>query len=389
MIRLPAGLWFLGAITLAQSPVLTPPSAIAGASSEELTGLVVSLEADRLLLADAAGKRTSYRLQPLTSLRRFGEPGAAIGEFQPGEQVRLRLRGGTVAELSDAISDQVQRKTPFRVVSQDRDQYHFTVEPIDGATGAPKGERQTLGYGKPTFLMQRENPEFVFRVAEGSRFWINRGAAPERSGPVAREVLDDASRERFGRQQRLRTLARFDAAGAPARVIAGGPIPTVQLGTDAVTWAQRLKSGARVRVSNLTTPGNARITMLAADPSGTPPILQLRDALGGLGVGEYVRVTPIREQVSFKQDVEPILQVNCLPCHGGRGASGFSISSPERLRAGGPRGKGIVAGKSGESLLYLAMSGERNPRMPPDRDATPEQLELLKRWIDAGAASEP
>jgi hypothetical protein len=102
-----------------------------------------------------------------------------------------------------------------------------------------------------------------------------------------------------------------------------------------------------------------------------------------------MRVMPLREQVSYRRDVEPLLQVNCLPCHGGRGASGFSISSPERLRAGGPRGTGIVPGKSSESMLYLTMSGDRNPHMPPDRDATHEQLELLKRWIDAGALVEP
>lgn len=61
------------------------------------------------------------------------------------------------------------------------------------------------------------------------------------------------------------------------------------------------------------------------------------------------------------------------------------MTTTERLRRGGRRGPGIVPGKSAESLLYLTMSGDRNPRMPPDRDIIPEQLDVLRRWIDAGA----
>lgn len=388
MIRLPLRLAFCTATVLLLAPSLVPPSATAEVATSELEGQLVALEASRLVVLDAAGKRATYPLQPLTSFRRFGEAGAAAGEFQPGEQVRFQLRGGTVEVLSDAITDQILRKSPFRVVSQDRDQYRFTVEPIDGASGASKGAAETLRYGKPTFLVQRENPEFVFRVGAGARLWINRGFTPDEKEPVAREVLDDASRERFARQQRLRTLGRLDATGAPALITASGPALTLQLGPDGEAWAHRLKSGERVRVNGLTKPGNPRVATLAADPAGTPPSLQLRGELSVLKVGDYVRVTPLRNQVSFQRDVAPILQVNCLPCHGGRGASGFSITDPERLRTGGPRGKGIVAGKSSESLLYLTMTGERNPRMPPDRDATPEQLDLLKRWIDAGATDD-
>lgn len=351
-------------------------------------GQLVSLNASTVVLRDAAGKQVSFPLQPLTSLRRFGEPGAAAAEFQHGEEVRLTLRGGTVEEIRDAISEQLTRQEPFRVVSQDRDRYRFTIEPIDAATGMPQGERQTLGYGKPTFLVLRENPEFVFRVAAGARFWINRGAAASGQGMVAREVLDDASRDRFARQQRLRTLARLDVSGASARITTGGPNPMVQLGPDADAWAHRLRSADRIQVLGLTKAGIAQTIEIAGTSIGTPPALQLRGELSGRRVGDYVRLIPLREQVSYQRDIEPILQVNCLPCHGGRGASGFTIAQPERLRAGGPRGKGIVPGQSRMSLVYLTMTGEQNPRMPPDRDATPEQLALLQRWIDAGAVDD-
>jgi len=388
MLRLSAGLVYLSiaaGFLVAQSHA---PSTATEASTAE-SGRLISLDAQNLVLMNAGGKQRKLPLQPFTSLRRFGEPGAAPEEFQPGEQVRVTVSNGVVEQVSDEISDQIARKQPHRVVSQDREQYRFTVEPVDGATGTPQGERQTLGYGRPTFLVQRESPQFVFRVVEGARFWINRGAAAEGPDLVAREVLDDASRDRFARQQRLRTLARLEVNGAPARVLTVGATSTVQLGPDATAWGLRLKSGERVRVSDPAKPEGAQTTLLVADPMGKPPMLQLQGALLGLRAGSSVRVTSVRDRVSFQRDVEPILQVNCLPCHGGRGASGYSITDPVRLRAGGPRGKGIVPGKSSESLLYLTMTGEQNPRMPPDRDATREQLELLKRWIDAGASVEP
>lgn len=390
MFRLVVGLVPLSAVLLMVGPASLIPSTSAesgGPSPAERSGQLISLDAKSLVLLEAGGKKVTYPVQPLMSLRRFGEPGAAASEFPAGEQIRVRLRDGVVAQVLDEISAQVERRQPFRVVSQDREHYRFTVEPIDGSTGAPKGEHLTFGYGKPTFLVQRENPEFVFRVAEGARLWINRGAGPEGSDLVAREVLDDVSRERFARQEELRALARLDAIGAPARVSTVGPVVTLQLGPDALGWAHRLKVGDRLQVSS---PGKSlRSATLAGGPFDATGTLQVQGELAGLRAGEYVTVKPVREQVNFRRDVEPILQVNCLPCHGGRGASGFSISSPERLRAGGPRGKGIVPGKSSESLLYLTMSGDRNPRMPPDRDATREQLDLIKRWIDAGANEDP
>lgn len=368
----------LALVGWAQGPTLS-----ADATSEQ-AGHLVSFDGNRLVV-EVAGKDVSYPVPALASLRRFGEPGAAASEFQPGERLRITLQGGTVTQISDEISPQVAQRQPLRVVSQDRERYRFTVEPVDGTTGAAQGERLTLAYGKPTFLVQRENPEFVFRVAEGARLWINRGTTPDRPEEVAREVLDDASRERFARQQRLRTVARLDVTGAPAQVQSAGTSAVLQLSLDAEVWAQRLHAGDQVQ---LTAGTSKLLAAVAPEPAGGPLHLRVQGDLAALKVGDLVRVRPVRDQVSYLRDIAPILQVNCLPCHGGRGASGFSIATPERLRSGGPRGKGIVPGRSAESLLYLTMSGDRNPRMPPDRDATREQLDLLHRWIEAGAVDD-
>ena len=306
MIRpLPTAVLTAGVAAVLALGSAAKPAPAAGAA-REFWAQLVSLEPSRVVVREeGSDKQLTFTGLSSEALWRFGEPGAAAAEFKPGERVFLRAEAARLTQLTDAISQQLKLKQPYRMVSQDRDNYRFTVEPLNAAdaAGQPAGPQLTLEYGRPTFLVLRENPEYVFRVAPGTRLWINSGTGPDGKTVTAREVLDDASRDRFGKQQRLRKLAR-----------------------------------------------------------ATPP--------------------PV---VSFQRDIRPILEVNCLPCHGGRGQSGFTISDPNRMFAGGPRGKAVVPGKSAESLLYLTMTGERNPRMPPDRDAIREQLELLKRWIDAGA----
>ena len=71
--------------------------------------------------------------------------------------------------------------------------------------------------------------------------------------------------------------------------------------------------------------------------------------------------------------------------------SGLRLDSGARLLAeGGNSGPAIVAGKSGESLLIQAVTGAEevceNAPQGSRADAA-EQIELLKRWIDEGAAA--
>ena len=57
---------------------------------------------------------------------------------------------------------------------------------------------------------------------------------------------------------------------------------------------------------------------------------------------------------------------------------------------GGKRGPAIVPGKADESLLFKMAAHRVEPVMPPkdkkdQKPLTPEELGLLKLWIDAGA----
>src|SRR5437870_6204430 len=95
------------------------------------------------------------------------------------------------------------------------------------------------------------------------------------------------------------------------------------------------------------------------------------------------------EAVDFARDVEPILKASCLKCHGAEKPKGqLRLDSKPHAMKGGISGAVIVPGKGAESpLVKLLLLEDPDERMP--RKAEPlskEKIELLRRWIDGGAA---
>src|SRR5208283_2655901 len=87
-------------------------------------------------------------------------------------------------------------------------------------------------------------------------------------------------------------------------------------------------------------------------------------------------------------DVEPILQNKCAFCHSGNVKEGkLDLGTFENLMKGGGRGTPIVPGKAADSLLVKMAGKTMKPTMPPKREEplTPEELALIKLWIDQGA----
>lgn len=96
--------------------------------------------------------------------------------------------------------------------------------------------------------------------------------------------------------------------------------------------------------------------------------------------------------VSFSEDVKPILQTHCVECHlnGGAGfeASGFLVESYETLMKGTKFGPVIVPGDSVSSSLYRLVAGEVDPsiRMPHGKDPISDQdIATIETWIAQGA----
>ncbi|MBI3855891.1 MAG: PSD1 domain-containing protein, partial [Planctomycetes bacterium] len=92
----------------------------------------------------------------------------------------------------------------------------------------------------------------------------------------------------------------------------------------------------------------------------------------------------------FAGGIQPILARNCLKCHGAeQQKGGLRLDSrAAALRGGEGTEKVLVPGKSGESeLLKRLRSSDPDFMMPPKgKRVSPEEIELLRRWIEAGAA---
>jgi hypothetical protein len=107
-----------------------------------------------------------------------------------------------------------------------------------------------------------------------------------------------------------------------------------------------------------------------------------------LSQGSIVRA----ETIDFSRDILPILSANCFACHGPdeheRQADlrlDIEASAKQDLGNGSP----ILAGDSAKSLIVQRILSESPDEvMPPpsaNKKIKPEQLELIKKWIDQGA----
>jgi hypothetical protein len=99
---------------------------------------------------------------------------------------------------------------------------------------------------------------------------------------------------------------------------------------------------------------------------------------------------------SWNRDVRPILAANCFECHGPDEATRESdLRFDLREAAIEDRGgyAAIVPGKTDQSeLIARITSDDESMVMPPpdsNRSLTPEQIDTLRRWIEAGAEYEP
>ncbi|HEX6821892.1 MAG TPA: PSD1 and planctomycete cytochrome C domain-containing protein [Candidatus Sulfotelmatobacter sp.] len=94
-------------------------------------------------------------------------------------------------------------------------------------------------------------------------------------------------------------------------------------------------------------------------------------------------------EVHFSRDIRPILNQNCMPCHGGvRQKNGVSFLFREEALGTGKSGKRtIVPGRPDESeLIARVTSSDPEARMPYHAaPLSPQQIEVLRRWIKQGA----
>ncbi len=98
----------------------------------------------------------------------------------------------------------------------------------------------------------------------------------------------------------------------------------------------------------------------------------------------------IESSIEYIRDIQPILDRHCYECHGPtRQESNLRLDLRERAYKEADWGETVIQpGDSEKSLLIQLVSGNGDLLMPPEgtaRPLSPEQIELLRRWIDNGA----
>jgi len=101
-----------------------------------------------------------------------------------------------------------------------------------------------------------------------------------------------------------------------------------------------------------------------------------------------------KPNVTYANDIKPIFDASCIKCHGEKKPKAkLRLDSLEGVQKGGEDGKVVVPGNSAKSMLVLNVAhlGDEDDFMPPPKNKlgikqlTPEQIGLIRAWIDQGA----
>lgn len=92
-------------------------------------------------------------------------------------------------------------------------------------------------------------------------------------------------------------------------------------------------------------------------------------------------------KVDFVREIQPLFAAHCTGCHGPQQQkNGFRLDRRRDAFRGGVANQ-IAPGNSEASHLYFRLIGSHGHlQMPPDGPLRPEQIKLIKAWIDQGAA---
>src|SRR5947209_13956783 len=88
----------------------------------------------------------------------------------------------------------------------------------------------------------------------------------------------------------------------------------------------------------------------------------------------------------FETQVRPVLQAQCLRCHGAekKVRGGLRRTSRDALLKGGDGGPVVALDRPEESRLLQAIN-HRDLKMPPKGKLPQAQIDVLTRWVKMGA----
>jgi mono/diheme cytochrome c family protein len=141
------------------------------------------------------------------------------------------------------------------------------------------------------------------------------------------------------------------------------------------------------RRASATRPLPLKVPMPKRSPNCRFPMLhKVFSPLAGLFLASWtVAAEPVA--VNFEEHIKPIFREHCLKCHGeDEQKADLSLQTQASALKGGSGGAGVVAGRSGQSLIFQVITDpDDDNRMPPKKPMISQaQIALIQKWIDSG-----
>ena len=104
---------------------------------------------------------------------------------------------------------------------------------------------------------------------------------------------------------------------------------------------------------------------------------------GNTQVKDPTTAAVTQREVSFAEEVLPILEKYCVECHSEESAElGLKLDTYEGVMGGSDYGTVVEAGDVGSLLIEMIASGD----MPDGGDPMPaEELDVIRAWVTEGA----
>ena len=96
----------------------------------------------------------------------------------------------------------------------------------------------------------------------------------------------------------------------------------------------------------------------------------------------------VSQEITFERHIRPLLRQYCFDCHGAseKKEGNLDLRLVRFMKQGGDSGTALEIGKASDSLLIQRVA---DGEMPPGESHLPAtQLEVLRKWIDAGSKTE-
>lgn len=125
--------------------------------------------------------------------------------------------------------------------------------------------------------------------------------------------------------------------------------------------------------------------MINSQPVGFRSLTSLFSALLCLAAVNTA-VAADEEKITYDQHILPMFRQHCGSCHNANDQKGgLVLDSFTGVMSGGGSGDVVEPGEADASYLFMVVTHESEPVMPPGSKIPQKDIDLLKKWIDLGA----